>query len=271
MTTLSSTELRTYVLSLGAEYIPSDNTFFSDYLYKVKLFPTHQNIVFSLTVSDSFSLKDPTTARHELQKFCDRAEKQIQNVEFKNQVESWLQENSILKKVRTRRDIINVYLIAPSDVKNLCEKYKNHVKQVSGPISKNHENLLKSPGNVRLRARLFHNRFRYMLEFNDTEEFFYAVGFQICEMLSEWPRETWKDQRLFSMQDYYLKQSVSQKKMSVLKPRIGYPMHGRFRFTHQCPEKISLFLTDREDYFHLKLLAAEWIKDAVEVKLTSEL
>jgi len=272
MAKLSSSELRNNITSAGIRYLPAEQVFYRSFPYKVELLPKHRGKGLggvSGKRSCQIDIANPEKARLELATFNDRIEKILCNVEYRQEIREFVARlPKVEYKTRMGGDNNLFYFRDPELVMVVVDRYKEVINSVTGPINENHEDRI-GERNILMRERLYHNKFRYYLEFERSNEFVEQTAPRLLEVLDSMPHTTWREHKLTSMMKYYDNHgTVSANAMS---PRY---MIGAQTFPQSMafpPRAVILYLTDPQDYVYIKLLAAEHIKSSHELVLFDEL
>jgi hypothetical protein len=269
MTKSSSADLREQVTAAGIPYLPADQVFYRDFPYKVELSPKFKGIGgVSGKRGCQIDVSDTVKGRQKLAEFNELMNKIFSNVEYRKEIREYV-ERLPKAEYKTRMGGENnlFYFRDPHLVIALVEKYHEVINSVTGPLSNQHIGVMEEV-NVVMRDRLYFNRFRYMIEFERTDNFVQNSANQILDYLKSLDRDTWRDHKLLSIIRFHeLHGSVQGKKaIGIRQPIItnGQP----YSFP---PRSVMIYLTDPNDYVYIKLMAGEYIKKNHEVVLFGEL
>lgn len=275
MAKLSSSELREQISAAGIEYLPAEKVFYTNFPYKVELRPKHRGKGLGGIGgkrSCQIDISNPDKARLELAAFNDRIDKILSNVEYRNEMREFVARLPRVEyKTRMGGENNLFYFRDPELVMVVVNRYKDVINSVTGPINETHEDKI-GERNVLMRERLYHNKFRYYLEFERCNEFVINTAPRLLDVLNDMDPSTWREHKLHSLMKFYEHHGTVNSSFmppppgtSIFQPRSS---PGRIAFP---PRAIILYLTDPQDYVYLKLLAAEHVKSNHELVLFDEL
>jgi hypothetical protein len=279
MAKLSSSELREQVCSAGINYLPAEQMFYTSFPYKIELRPRHRGKGLggvSGKRSCQIDIANPDKARAELIAFNDRIEKILSNIEYRQEIREFVARlPKVEYKTRMGGDNNLFYLRDPDLVMVVVERYKDVINSVTGPINEEHEDQF-GERNVVMRDKLYHNKYRYYLEFERTNEFAENTAPRLIELLETMKAGTWREHKITSLVKFHeIHGSVQGAATST-----GMHIPGRQRMRGRLygyggmdfpPRAVILYLTNPQDYVYIKLLAAEYIKSCHELVLFDEL
>ena len=283
MAKLSSSELYERVVSAGIKYVPAEQVFYTSFPYKVELHPKHRGKGIggvSGKRSCQIDIANPDKARAELAAFNDRIEKILCNVEYRSEIREFVARLPQCEyKTRMGGENNLFYFRDPDMVMVVVERYKDVINSVTGPLNEVHEDRI-GERNVVMRDKLYHNKFRYYLEFERTNEFAENTAPKLLELLNNMKAGTWREHKLTSLMKFHeihgsvntaATRTVSQ---GIFMPSRGGNSGGRIYGQGGMdfpPRAVILYLTNPEDYVYIKLIASEHVKSNHELVLFDEL
>ena len=136
-------------------------------------------------------------------------------------------------------------------VMKVVDRYKDKINSVTGPLNSAHTAVI-GKDTIVLRNKLYHNKFRYYIEFSRSQEFVENITETLNEFLTNLPRGSWRD--------LGIKQLIEFHEMSGVRYRRRSP-----------PKTVAVYFEHQDDYIYAKLLTGEYIVSNHEVRLFSEL
>jgi hypothetical protein len=253
MTRLSSSDLREQVVLAGVKYQPADTIFYSELPYKIELSPRFKGLGgVSGKRSCTINISNPVTARVKLAEFNDRMEKTICNVEYRQEICEFVARlPDVAYKTRMGGENSLFYFRDPELVILMVNRYKEVINSITGPLNSEHAKAIDK-ATIVLRDKLYFNKFRYYIEFAQTESFINNTWQQMSDFLQS--IDTGKS-RLLGIQD------------------LIYYHHGHNNtYGHRYkPPTVAVYLEDPNDYVYAKLIAGQHAISNHEVRLFTEI
>lgn len=250
-------------MAAGINYVPADQVFYSRFPYKIELSPKFKGLGgVSGKRGCQIDIIDPVRARAKLAEFNEKMEKIISNVEYREEIKSFVDRlPNIEYKTRMGGENNLFYFRDPELVLVVVEKFRDVITGVTGPINEEHKDVIDQR-NILMRDKLYYNKFRYVLEFARCDDFVEHTAPRLMEVLDKLDPETWRAAKLRSAIGFYNIHGTLDK---------GNPFGTRqipINFPHRA---IMIYLSDPQDYVYLKLIAGEHVVSNHEVVLFDEL
>jgi hypothetical protein len=257
---LSSSDLGTQLSTAGITFIPADVKFYTDFLYKIEICPKFKGL--GGTSGDRYctiKLGSPIKARADLARFNDNMGMLISNIEFRQEICEFIDSlPNVEYKSRMGGEYNLFYFRDAESVMILVNRYKHMISSVTGPINSEHTAVIEK-NTIVLRNKLYHNRFRYYIEFARTQDFADNTSI-LTEYLDNLPHGTWRGHCLTELIAYYNN------------PLMRGQYNGRgARHFWILPKTVAIYLERSDDYIYTKLLTGEHVVSNHEVKLFTEL
>jgi len=236
--------------SAGIKTLPAEQIYYNEFLYKVNFLPKHADVNSIKGYSGCrIEISNTKKGRKQLDEFTTQVNKLFTNADFRDELKEFV-KNHTTTKYYTRSDGEGVvfYFKDIAIINILVETYGDMIEQIAGPISQKHVEIIKNQSII-LRDSLYHNKFRYMIEFKLNEQFMINIATPLKETLEELPEGTWHSYGLdFSDYLYNTKKLMTRKYKSV-----------------------RIYLTTNEDFIFFKIMGGEFITENHEVVLFNEL
>jgi hypothetical protein len=293
MEKLTSASLVDAIKTAGIEYVPATKMYYQDYPYRITFKSLHSNVNYKnrKRFATSIDLADPEAARAKLDEKYAECIKLIENREYiigiYDTAERQFATSDWKKKGGANGDY-TIYLKRPKDVWKLVENCSERIVHVTGPLNEKHLAETESSDKV-MRDSLYYNKYRYQLTFNVTTDFKDSGAAEVWEILNTMDEDTYRAHKIYAVDKepspprWMRQQSVgrgtrpgptSVKKVSpvsihgLLNPR----SQGRYNTgQYSRPEKASLYLTNADDFFLIKLQLAEYVCNSNQVVMPEEI
>jgi hypothetical protein len=263
---LSSSDLQTLLTAAGVTFIPAVSNYYTDFLYKIELSPKFKGL--GGTTGDRYctiKLGNPVKALADALMFNEKIEKLVCNIEYRQEIGDFISSMPEIEYKSCIGGENNLfYFRDAAAVMAVVDRYKDGINSVTGPINSAHTEVI-GKDTIVLRNKLYHNKFRYYIEFARTREFVDNASDILNELLDELPQGSWRTLGLKDLVAYY---TSGAGRLS------GAPAGGRtFRRTLQAyiPNTTAIYFEHPHDYIYAKLLTAEYVVSNHEVKLFTEL
>jgi hypothetical protein len=260
---LSLNELQTQLTSAGVSFIPADSNYYTDFLYKIEFSPKFTGLG-GITGDRYCTIKlgNPAKALTDAAEFTNKIEKLVANIAYRQEICDFIESMPETEyKSRTGGENYLFYFRDMVTVTKVVDRYKDMINSVTGPINSAHTAVI-GKNTIVLRNKLYHNKFRYYIEFTHNPEFLDNISEPLVELLNTLPQGAWRSLGLKQLIIYH-KESTS----GAHTFRNFAPTFRRFR----PPKTVAVYFKHQDDYIYAKLLSGEYILSNHEVQLFSEL
>jgi 5'-3' exonuclease len=255
MMSLFSSDLQTQLTAAGITFIPADSIYYTDFFYKVELSPKFEGL--GGTTGDRYctiKLGNPEKALALAAEFKDKIEKLVANIEYRQEICDFI---SSMPEVEYKSCIGGennlFYFRDAASVMAVVDRYKSAINRVTGPINSAHTEVI-GKDTIVLRNKLYHNKFRYYIEFTHSQDFVDNSLEILDELLNNLSQGSWRDLGLKQLLRFY------EQKIPIQRYRMRLP-----------PKTVAVYFEHQDDYIYAKLLTAEYVVSNHEVKLFTEL
>ena len=256
MMPLSSSEFQTQLTSAGVTFIPADSTYYTDFSYKVEFSPKFKGL--GGIIGDRYctiKLGNPAKALADATEFTAKIEKLVANIEYRQEIRDFIESIPITEyKTRAGGENNLFYFNDMATVMKVVDRYKDKINSVTGPLNSAHTAVI-GKDTIVLRNKLYHNKFRYYIEFSRSQEFVDNISKTLDEFLTSMPQG--------SLRHLGLKQ--------LIRFHEQFDSGRRYRSPITPPKTVAVYFEHQDDYIYAKLLTGEYIVSNHEVRLFSEL
>lgn len=259
MTRLSLNNLREQVISAGIKYIPAEDYFYTDLLYKVELSPKFKGLGGTSGKRGCMvDISNPAKARTRLAEFNTEIDLILSNAEHRQNICAFVDSlESVVYKSRMGGENNLFYFRDAAPVQALMERYGADINSITGPINDTHIAAIDK-NTVVMRDKLYFNKFGFYIELSNTPALFDGVSETVVDFLDTIP--------------------AGQHRVTNHRELMSHPAASQFRHMRMPrarhihpPRNILLYLANGEDYVFLKLMAGEHIRYNHEVMLFADL
>jgi hypothetical protein len=255
MMLLSSSEFHAQLTSAGVTFIPADTTYYTDFSYKVEFSPKFKGLG-GITGDRYCTIKlgNPAKALADAAEFYDKIEKVVANIDYRQEICDFIESIPVTEyKTRTGGENNLFYFRDMATVMKVVDRYKDGINSVTGPLNSAHTAVI-GKDTIVLRNNLYHNKFRYYIEFSHSQEFVENITDTLYELLYNQPRGSWRELGLKQLIRFH-----------------GHVASGTRYHLRFPPKTVAVYFEHQDDYIYAKLLTGEYIVSNHEVRLFSEL